>query len=88
MAAREWPLLTVLLGAAAGLAVVLLTDSFRSGTVLIGASVVLAGWLRAFIPEDRVGLLAIRGRTLDVAAYLTVGLALMIIALIVPAQAG
>jgi len=80
----EWPLILVLTGVLAGLLVVVLLDRFRRGTVLMGASVIMGMWLRAFLPEDRAGLLRVRRKWIDVLTLGVLGAGLTILALIVP----
>jgi hypothetical protein len=80
----EWPLALVLAVLGLGLLLVALTEGFRLGTVIIGAAAVLAGWLRAFLPTDRVGLLAVRSRQVDVGLYLAAGMSVVVVALVVP----
>jgi Protein of unknown function (DUF3017) len=82
--ARQWPFLLVCVGAAAGLGVVVLLDRFRRGTLLLAGAVVLGAWLRALLPPAQVGLLRVRGRTFDVATMLCLGIALTVVALVVP----
>jgi hypothetical protein len=62
----------VTLGAAFGY---LLIDPGRwgRGSGVVSVAVLLAGVLRAVLPESRVGLLAVRSRWLDVASYLLLG---------------
>ena len=81
---REWPFILVTAGMAAGLVVVVLFDRFRRGTVLLSASVVLGAWLRALLPTERVGILAVRGRLFDVVTLLVLGVGLTVLALVVP----
>ena len=81
---REWPFLVVTAGIVAGLVVVVVFDRFRRGTVLLAASVVLGAWLRLLLPTDRVGLLAVRGRVFDVVTLIVLGVALTVLALVVP----
>lgn len=47
---------------------------WREGTVLVGSALMLASVLRAMLPEDRVGLLQVRGRVVDVLLYGGLGL--------------
>jgi len=82
--ARQWPFLVVCAGVAAGLAVVVGLDRFRRGTLLVAAAVLLGAWLRALLPTDRVGLLRVRGRMVDVATLLVLGIGLSVVALVVP----
>ncbi len=78
----QWPLASVLLGVAAGLAIVF-TGHWRTGSTLIGASITLGGLLR-LMPQQRVGLLAVRNRALDSIVLLTIGIGITILAWWVP----
>jgi amino acid permease len=80
---REWPFATVLLVLAIGL-VVTSRGYFRVGCVVAGASVLLAAVLRAFLPERRAGLLVVRNRALDVVFMVVIGVAVIVLAIIVP----
>jgi hypothetical protein len=53
---------------------------WRRGAVTLGAALLLAGGLRAVLSDARAGLLAIRGRAVDVLAYTAFGLALVAVA--------
>jgi hypothetical protein len=53
---------------------------WRRGAVTLGAALLLAGGLRAVLSDARAGLLAIRGRVVDVLAYTGFGLALVAVA--------
>lgn len=63
---RQWPVLTV---AGIGLAALILVIAgfWRRGALMIGIGVGVAAVLRLLLPEDRVGVLAVRSRRLDVA---------------------
>ena len=76
---RQWPVLTV---AAIGLvAAVLVAAAFwRRGALMIGIGVGVAAGLRLLLPEDRVGVLAVRSRRLDVASMVTLSAAVLYIA--------
>jgi hypothetical protein len=80
---RQWPLLVVLAVAAVGLLLVAL-DGFRVGSALLGVAVLLAGLARASLPARRVGLLVVRGRPFDVLVLLVMGVALVLLAVVVP----
>ena len=73
----------VLLGVASGLAVVA-ANHFRRGGVLIAGAVFLAALVRLFLPEARVGMLAIRSRLLDVVLLVTLAVALGSVAVGLP----
>lgn len=79
----QWPLASVLAAMAVSFVIVAL-DEFRLGSVLLGASVLLAFALRMFVPENRIGLLAVRSKRTDLIVLGALGLALTIFALWVP----
>lgn len=81
---REWPALVVGAGVAVGLAAELVGPGFRTGALVIAASVVLAAWLRALLPSDAAGVLAVRRRAVDVMTLAVLGLGLTALALLVP----
>ena len=82
----QWPLAAVLLGVAASLGVVAL-DRFRVGSLMLAASLVLAFFLRLILPSDRAGMLAVRGKRVDLIVLGTLGGALVVFALWVPPPA-
>jgi DUF3017 family protein len=86
-AARQWPLLLVLVGSVGGLAIVAL-GHFRSGLLLFGSSVLFAAAARAVLPARRVGLLVVRSRPFDVAVLLVLGVGLVVLAVVVPPARG
>lgn len=79
----EWPLLMVLIGLAAGLGVVAL-GHWRAGSTLIGLAVGLGGVLRLVLPRSVAKLLAVRSRFWDVFFMLGSGVAILVLAWIVP----
>ncbi|MCW5951998.1 MAG: DUF3017 domain-containing protein [Propionibacteriaceae bacterium] len=82
----QWPLATVLAGVAAGLGIVAF-GHWRMGTTLIGAAITLGGLLR-LLPQQRVGLLAVRSKALDVVVLLTLGIGIIVLAFWVPPSRG
>ncbi len=73
----QWPISIVLVGI--GVALVLIgTDHFRRGSIILSASVMLAMFLRLLLPTSDVGMLAVRSRRTDVIvlAVLAVGLSI------------
>ncbi|MFD9426000.1 MULTISPECIES: DUF3017 domain-containing protein [unclassified Streptomyces] len=80
--ARQWPLLTVLCTAGAGLLIVA-TDpfdqAFRIGTMLIGFALVAGAVLRWVVPS--VGMLAVRSRFTDLVTYGLMGTLIVMLAL-------
>ncbi len=81
----EWPLLTVIFGLVAGLAIVW-SGHWRAGSTLIGLAVTLGGVLRLLLPRDVAKLLSVRSRLWDVVAMLGGGVVILVLAWIVPAQ--
>lgn len=85
LVAGQWPLALVLLAIAVGVAWVGL-GHWKRGSTVIGAAFVLGTLLRAFLPEKQVGLLGVRTRAVDVACLAALGVAIVALALVVPAQ--
>ncbi len=54
---------------------------WREGAALIGAALLLAGVLRAVLPTERAGLLAIRGKVVDIVTYAGLAAAVLYVAL-------
>jgi hypothetical protein len=54
---------------------------WREGSVLIGAALLIASVLRAMVPPERVGLLAIRARTVDIVLYGVLGVLIIAVAM-------
>jgi hypothetical protein len=74
------PFLAVVVVVVIGL-VRVLTQHWREGAALLGGALLLAALLRVLLPSERVGLLAIRSRPVDVLVYLAFGGALVVLAL-------
>lgn len=74
------PLILVLAVAVVGL-VRIVQYYWREGAVLLGAALIVAALLRAVLPATRIGLVAIRGRGVDVLLYGGLGFAVMVVAL-------
>ncbi|MFM9034030.1 MAG: DUF3017 domain-containing protein [Mycobacterium sp.] len=67
----QWPILTV--AGIFAVALVLVAAGFwRRGAFLIGVGVGVAAALRLVLPDDRAGLLAVRGKSLDFATMTTI----------------
>ncbi|MFE7843441.1 DUF3017 domain-containing protein [Streptomyces sp. NPDC057474] len=75
---RQWPILAVLCTVGLGLLLTAL-DAFRVGTILIGAAL-LAGAVLRWAVRD-VGMLAVRSRFTDMATYIVLGTAIVLLAL-------
>jgi hypothetical protein len=77
---RQLPLLAAILVVGAGL--ILVTFGYwRRGLVVIGLALMGAALLRLLLPLRRVGLLAVRSRTVDVLLLGGAGLALTVLTL-------
>ena len=81
---HQWPITVVLAGIVVSLAMIA-TDHFRRGSVGIAASVMLAFFLRLLLPDSDAGLLAVRGKRVDLAVLGVLALGLTVFALWVPA---
>jgi hypothetical protein len=73
--------MAVVLGIAAIGLLRVATANWREGAVLLGGSLLVAAALRALLPPERAGLLAIRSRIVDVLSYSGLGLAVVLLAL-------
>lgn len=80
---RELPFLLVIAGVGVGLVVVAF-HHFKRGSIVIGAAVILGGVLRLALSERRAGLLVVRGRALDAATMIVLGVLIAVAAAIVP----
>ena len=80
---RQLPFALVLVVLAGGLATVA-TDHWRRGCVVVAGALLLAGAARLFLPGNKIGLLAVRGRAVDVCCALLLGGAVLVLAWIVP----
>ena len=80
---RQLQLAVVLAVLAAGL-VAIGADHWRGGCEAVAVSLLLAALARMVLPGNRIGLLAVRGRGLDVCCALLLGGAVLVLAWIVP----
>lgn len=76
----HWPLLLVLALALISMQRVL-TEHWKQGSATLGLAALVAAGLRLALPADRVGLLAIRGRTADALIYGGFGIVVLALAL-------
>jgi DUF3017 family protein len=74
------PLILVLAVVIVGL-IRIIQYHWREGAVLLGVALLLAALLRAVLPATRVGMVAIRGRGMDVLLYGGLGFAVLAVAL-------
>lgn len=75
----QWPILVVGLSLLAAF-VLVAAGYWRRGALVMAIGVGMASALRLTLPEDRVGLLAVRSRTVDVATTAAVSAAMLYIA--------
>lgn len=81
------PYAFVLCGVAAGLAVVA-TDHFRPGSMLIAVSVLIGALARMVLPESQVGMLAVRGKWLDVLLMTAAAVGITLVAFVAKGTSG
>jgi hypothetical protein len=80
----QWPITLVLLGI--GVALLMIgTDHFRRGSIVLSASVMLAMFLRLLLPTSSIGMLAVRTRKTDVIVLGALAIGLTIFTFWVPA---
>ncbi len=70
----------IVLALVAVAAVRILQYHWRQGAVIIGGALLVAAVFRALLPDIRAGLLAIRGRPVDVLTYTGLGALLLFLA--------
>lgn len=75
-----WALTVCLLGVVAS-AIVMGTGHWRRGAVVFAASVLLGGVLRAVLPDNLAGLLAVRARWVDSVFLLGLGSLMVVVIL-------
>lgn len=80
---REWPITLVLIGVAMAM-ILIAMDSFRRGSVVLSASVLLAAFLRLLLPDADAGMLAVRTKKVDVITVGLLGLGVTIFTFWVP----
>lgn len=57
---------------------------FRPGALLVATAVCLAALVRALASESTAGMLVLRSRRVDVAVYVALGVAAVVLAIVVP----
>ena len=76
MIRAQWPIATV--AAIFAVALILVAAGFwRRGAFMIGIGVAVAAGLRLLLPEDRAGLLVVRGKSLDFATMTTLSVVMI-----------
>ena len=82
---RQWPLLIIVLGVAAGLVVSLLGEAtWRLGGYLVGASLLVGALERIILPDRQAGLLEVRSKPFDVMVLSLTGVAILVLSYYVP----
>lgn len=79
----QWPLAGVLVGVFVGLVIAVPFGHWRVGCTLIGAAATVGGLLR-LLPQQRVGLLAVRSRLIDTILLLGTGVGILVLAWVIP----
>ncbi|MFC7331198.1 DUF3017 domain-containing protein [Marinactinospora rubrisoli] len=77
------PYFLVLATMAAGI-VVVAAAYFKRGPALIAGALLLGAVFRAFLPPERVGMLAVRRRWIDVTTLVTLAVLLIVLAWVAP----
>jgi hypothetical protein len=75
----QWPIIAVGLIFITAFGLVI-ADFWRRGSLLIGIGVAVAAVLRLVLPDNRAGLLAVRGKTTDFTTMAVVATAMVYIA--------
>ncbi len=84
---RQWPILSVYTGIILAVIAIIWID-FRVGAVTLALSVLWAFVLRYRLTDSQAGWLRIRRRRVDLTMLAALGVALLILALVVPASRG
>ncbi|NLE97685.1 MAG: DUF3017 domain-containing protein [Propionibacterium sp.] len=83
MPSTLWPLLVVLLIMGGGI-VYAVFEHWRRAPLMVGAAMFVAGMFRLILPREIAGLLVVRRKSFDVAVYLLLAVAIVVVALVVP----
>jgi len=78
--------LAVVGGVVIGLAITVV-GAWRTGVSWMGAGLIAGGLFRLALPERRAGMLRVRRKVSDVTMLVLAGIALVVLAVIVPEQA-
>jgi hypothetical protein len=77
--------LVLLLGVAVGM-VLIAVDAWRAGVVCVGVTFVIGAVARSVVPPDHIGMLRVRGAAFDIAWMTLLGVALVLLAVVIPNQ--
>ena len=75
--------LALLVGVVVGL-VRVVSGSWRQGLMLVGATFLGSSVARVFVPAEHVGMLRVRSKAFDIFWTTTLGVSLIVLALVVP----
>jgi Protein of unknown function (DUF3017) len=82
---RAWPVVVVLLGILAGLAIALIWEpGWRVGCLVIGGSLGVGAIERMVLPSRDAGLLQVRSKAFDVGMLALLSAAIVVLAAVVP----
>ena len=76
-------LLAVLVGL-----VLVVAGPWRAGVIVIGVAFVVGAAARSVVPISHTGMLRVRGKAFDVVWMTTLGVALVVLAIVIPGQSG
>jgi len=79
----QWPIVTVYVAIVISLALTVWVD-FRAGAIGFALCVLVALGLRFALSDEQAGLLKVRRRRVDLVVLTTLGVTLLILAIIVP----
>ena len=79
--------LLLLLFVAVGL-VLVAAGPWRVGIVVVGAAFIVGATARSVVPTSHTGMLRVRGKLFDVFWMTTLGIALIVLAFVIPSQPG
>lgn len=81
--AKQWPAFLVYSGIAVSMAIAVKID-FRIGAIALALCVITAFFLRLYLSDAQAGWLKSRRRRIDLTFLAALGVALLILALVVP----
>ena len=64
--------------------VLVVTGPWRRGLLVVGATFVVAALARVVVPVEHVGMLRVRNKTFDIFWTTTLGISLVVLAIVVP----
>ncbi|MCW2800216.1 MAG: hypothetical protein JWQ70_1688 [Aeromicrobium sp.] len=76
-----------LLGVFIGIALVV-ASHWRVGIVVVGATFLVGAAARSVVPVSHTGMLRVRGKAFDMFWMTTLGVALIVLAIVIPSQPG